>query len=138
MRSYREICRRSGSPGRHRAAPRALCAGAAAATALSLLAGCGLFGKAEEPVAGNPGPPYEEVLARWLNHSESDLINAWGVPTRSQLLSGGGQVLEYQQRDDKRVYCSTLFTTDLTGTIQRYVFRGSDCRASPVAIVGVR
>jgi hypothetical protein len=98
----------------------------AAALALAV-GGCGLFGGARDEAAA-AGPPYEEVLNRWLGRSETDLINNWGVPARSQLLSGGGQVLEYVRRDDKRVYCSTLFTSNLTGTIERYSFRGSDCR----------
>jgi hypothetical protein len=82
------------------------------------------------------GPPYEEVLNRWLGRSETDLINSWGVPARSQLLSGGGQVLEYVRRDDDRIACSTLFTSNLTGAIERYTFRGTDCRPPSAAAAG--
>jgi hypothetical protein len=99
-------------------------------------AGCGLFHGHDEGMAANDGPPYEEVLNRWMGRSETDLINNWGVPSRSQLLSSGGQVLEYQLRDDKHVYCSTLFTTNLTGTIERYTFHGTDCRPPVAAVAG--
>jgi hypothetical protein len=92
----------------------------------SLLAGCGwLFGS--DSARYNP-QAYEAELNRWIGRPENDLINRWGVPARSQLLSGGGQVLEYERRQDKEVTCTTLFTSNITGMIERWRYSGIDCR----------
>ena len=113
----------------------ALRAGAAASLLLAA-GGCDLLRGRDGAMTAYDGPPYEEVLNRWLGRSETDLINSWGVPARSQLLSGGGQVLEYVRRDDDRIACSTLFTSNLTGAIERYTFRGTDCRPPSGAAAG--
>src|SRR5690349_17043724 len=65
---------------------------------------------------------YETVLQQWTGRSETDLINAWGVPDKSQLLSGGGQVLEYDTHKGDKTTCATLFTSNLTGTIERWTY----------------
>src|SRR6266513_2081828 len=81
----------------------------------SLPAGCGwLWGTSS--VHYKP-QVYEAELNQWIGRPENDLINRWGVPARSQLLSGGGQVLEYERRQDKDVTCTTLFTSNITGMI---------------------
>jgi hypothetical protein len=85
-------------------------------------AGCASSGERFTPAA------YEAVLQQWTGRSESDLINTWGVPDKSQLLSGGGQVLEYDARKGDKVTCATLFTTNLTGTIERWTYSGTSCR----------
>ena len=98
--------------------------------AVAMLAAC-----SSAPSRTNPGA-YEAALQQWVGRSETELINAWGVPDKSQLLSQGGQVLEYDTRDGKNVTCSTLFTSNLTGTIERYSFRGSDCRPPNASAAG--
>jgi hypothetical protein len=91
--------------------------------ALAALTGCsGSSGPHYTPAA------YEAVLQQWTGRSETDLINAWGVPDRSQLLSQGGQVLQYDTRDKDKVTCTTLFTSNLTGTIERWTYTGNACR----------
>jgi hypothetical protein len=87
------------------------------------LAGCGSRSAARYTPAA-----YEAVLQQWTGRSETDLINTWGVPDRSQLLSGGGQVLEYDRREKDKITCATLFTSNLTGTIERWTYSGTDCR----------
>jgi len=90
--------------------------------AVAMLAAC-----SSAPSRTNPGA-YEAALQQWVGSSETELINAWGVPDKSQLLSQGGQVLEYDTRDGKNVTCSTLFTSNLTGTIERWNYTGHACR----------
>jgi hypothetical protein len=121
--------------GRRTVGRRLLRTGGAAALVL-LAGGCDLLHWNNGARAAREGPPYDEVLNRWLGRSETDLINSWGVPARSQLLSGGGQVLEYVRRNGSRVSCSTLFTSNLTGTIERYSFRGTDCRPPTDSVAG--
>lgn len=73
---------------------------------------------------------YERALDRWLNRSEVDLVSAWGVPERSQRLTDGGQALQYVRKDPVgNMLCTTLFTSDITGMVRTWTFRGSDCRA---------
>jgi hypothetical protein len=94
------------------------------AAALASLAAC----SSSSSVRYTPAA-YEAVLQQWTGRSETDLINSWGVPDRSQLLSQGGQVLQYDTRDSKdHVTCNTLFTTNLTGTIERWTYTGTACR----------
>jgi hypothetical protein len=71
---------------------------------------------------------YEAAVASWVGRSETDLLRNWGVPTRSQLLSEGGQALEYVERQGEEVVCTTLFTSDLLGIIQTWTWRGRRCR----------
>jgi hypothetical protein len=92
-----------------------------AAALVLAAAGCASSGERFTPAA------YEAVLQQWTGRSESDLINAWGVPDKSQLLSSGGQVLEYNVRKGDKVTCSTLFTTNLTGMIERWTYKGTSC-----------
>src|SRR5947209_5703361 len=92
--------------------------------ALAGLAGCSGSSSARYTPAA-----YEAVLQQWTGRSETELINSWGVPDRSQLLSQGGQVLQYDTRDAKeKVTCTTLFTSNLTGTIERWTYNGTACR----------
>jgi hypothetical protein len=90
-----------------------------------VLSGCG--SSSESRSVRFDATAYEGELAKWIGRSETELINSWGVPARSQLLSGGGQVLEYERRKEKDVACRTLFTTSLMGTIEQYRYRGTDC-----------
>jgi hypothetical protein len=90
---------------------------------LAALAGCSSSSTARYTPAA-----YEAVLQQWTGRSETDLINSWGVPDRSQLLSQGGQVLQYDTRDKDKVTCTTLFTSNLTGTIERWTYTGNACR----------
>jgi len=84
---------------------------------------------------GNPA--YEQALSRWIDRPEEDLIAAWGVPERSQALTDGGQVLEYQRADASgRLLCSTLFTSDVYGKIRVWTYRGVDCRAPQLGDYG--
>jgi len=85
--------------------------------------GCSIFSRDRF----SPGA-YEAELNRWVGRSETDLINDWGVPNKSQLLSGGGQVLEYDTADGDKVLCTTLFTSNITGTIERWRWSGDRCR----------
>jgi hypothetical protein len=100
----------------------------AAIAALALLAGavagCSLFSR--EP-RFNPGA-YETELNRWVGRPESELINTWGVPSKSQLLSGGGQVLQYDTLDGDKLLCTTLFASNITGTIERWRWSGDRCK----------
>jgi hypothetical protein len=93
---------------------------------LAALAGC-----ASSSATRYSPAAYEAVLQQWTGRSETDLINSWGVPDRSQLLSQGGQVLQYdahEGKDKDKVTCTTLFTSNLTGTIERWTYTGSACR----------
>jgi hypothetical protein len=82
-------------------------------------------------------PAYEQALSRWVNHSEEDLVSAWGVPDRSQRLTDGGQALEYHRMDAQgHMLCSTLFTSDIYGKIRTWTYRGSDCRAPQLGDYG--
>jgi hypothetical protein len=84
-----------------------------------------------------PGGPYEQALDGWLNRSEADLIAAWGVPERSQRLTDGGQALQFVRTDGEgHVLCTTLFTSDMTGLIRTWTFRGSACRAPRLGVYG--
>lgn len=95
-------------------------------------AGCQSSGSA--PRSGSTAPPeataaYERALEAWVNRSEADLVATWGVPERSQRLTDGGQAMQYVRRDgDGHVLCTTLLTSDMTGMIRTWSFRGSDCR----------
>src|SRR5690242_19665941 len=94
---------------------------------LAVLVAAPLAACSSAPSRTNPGV-YEAALQQWVGRSETELINSWGVPDKSQLLSQGGQVLEYDTRDGKNVTCSTLFTSNLTGTIERWNYTGRACR----------
>jgi len=105
------------------------------AAALSSVSSCGLFGGGEPREGGGSNTPvasasYEQTLQSWVDASEQDLVASWGVPDRSQRLSDGTEALEYRRLDhDGKLLCSTLFTADGAGTIRRWAYRGSDCRA---------
>ena len=96
--------------------------------------GCGLFGGGESREASGSSAPianasYEQTLQSWVDASEQDLVASWGVPDRSQRLTDGAQALEYRRLDRSgNLLCSTLFTTDRSGKIQGWSYRGSDCR----------
>jgi hypothetical protein len=96
--------------------------------------GCGLFGSSEPREGSGSSAPianasYEQALQSWVDAAEQDLVASWGVPDRSQRLSDGAQALEYRRVDrGGNLLCSTLFTTDRSGRIQGWSYRGSDCR----------
>jgi hypothetical protein len=92
------------------------------AAAALLMAGCGHH--RPEPVSA---AQYDAAAAGWIGRSESDLLRNWGVPSHSQLLSQGGQVLEYTERKGEETLCTTLFTSNIVGVIENYTWRGSRC-----------
>jgi hypothetical protein len=94
--------------------------------ALGILYGC-VANHEDGPTVTSPAQ-YEAAVASWVGRSETDLLRAWGVPSRSQLLSEGGQALEYVQRQGDEVVCTTLFTSNLLGIIQTWTWRGRRCR----------
>jgi hypothetical protein len=100
-------------------------------SAVSALAACG--GGAPQAVSGTSGPTqnlaYEQALKRWVDRPEEDLVNAWGVPDRSQRLTDGGQAFEYRRFAGGQLVCATLFTSDFYGKIRTWTYRGSDCKA---------
>jgi hypothetical protein len=80
---------------------------------------------------------YERALNRWVEHTEEDLVAAWGVPERSQRLTDGGQALEYRRVDPSgRLLCTTLFTSDLYGVVRTWTYRGVECRAPQLGDYG--
>jgi hypothetical protein len=82
-------------------------------------------------------PAYEAALNHWVDHSEEDLVSAWGVPNRSQRLTDGGQAFEYHRMDAQgHMLCSTLFTSDIYGKIRTWTYRGADCRAPQLGDYG--
>ena len=94
-------------------------------TVAILLSGCA---KRDPQPAAPTSAEYDAAVARWAGRSEADLIREWGVPTHSQLLSIGGQGLEYVQRQNGEVVCTTLFTSNLLGVIETWTWRGKGCR----------
>jgi hypothetical protein len=99
----------------------------AALPALGILCGCGRNHEVNPAVSTSPAQ-YEAAVASWIGRNETELFRAWGVPSRSQLLSEGGQALEYVQRQGDEVVCTTLFTSNLLGVIQTWTWRGRRCR----------
>jgi hypothetical protein len=79
------------------------------------------------PDAATPNQ-YEAALASWVGRSETELVRAWGVPSHSQLLSQGGEALEYVEHRGDEAVCTTLFTSNILGVIQSWTWRGSRCR----------
>jgi hypothetical protein len=98
-------------------------------TVAVILSGC--VKRDPQPAAPTPAQTpaeYEAAVASWAGRSEADLIRAWGVPTHSQLLSQGGQALEYVQWQNGEVVCTTLFTSNLLGMLETWTWRGKRCR----------
>jgi hypothetical protein len=112
---------------------------AASIAALSLSA-CALWPSNASQGYGSTAPPggtYEQALDGWLNRPEADLVATWGVPERSQRLTDGGQALQFVRTDGEgHVLCTTLFTSDMTGLIRTWTFRGSACRAPRLGMYG--
>jgi hypothetical protein len=110
---------------------------AAAVVALAL-SSCSLLRSRSGSEHGSTAPAggtYEQALDRWLNKSEADLIAVWGVPERSQRLTDGGQALQFVRSDaDGNVLCTTLFTSDMTGMIRTWTYRGSVCQAPRLGV----
>ena len=99
-------------------------AGAILMLAASLaLGGCGHHHSTAE-TAGR----YDAELQQWVGRTEAELLRSWGVPTHSQLLSQGGQALEYVRQRGDVVDCTTLFTTNVLGVIDTWTWRGDRCR----------
>jgi hypothetical protein len=112
----------------------------AAALAVLSLSACVPWHSSPGPGYGSTAPPggsYEQALDGWLNRPEADLIAAWGVPERSQRLTDGGQALQFVRSDGEgHVLCTTLFTSDMTGLIRTWTYRGSFCRAPRLGVYG--
>jgi hypothetical protein len=107
---------------------------ALAAALVILLGRCGSGGSSPPGEGQGSSVPvtnavYEQALNRWIDRPEENLIGDWGVPERSQRLTDGGQALEYRRIDSTgRLLCTTIFTSDVYGTVRTWVYRGSECR----------
>lgn len=72
-------------------------------------------------------PSYDDYVSRWINDSEVNLVQSWGIPSDSYGLEGGGRVVEYTEESSDTVTCATRFTIDNGGRVAKYWYRGSDC-----------
>ena len=103
----------------------------AALAACGAITACSVLGASggHHDNSAHSAEQYEAELKQWVGHTEAELFRAWGVPTHSQLLSQGGQALEYVRRRGDVVDCTTLFTTNVLGVIDTWTWRGNDCSA---------
>jgi hypothetical protein len=112
------------------------------AAALLALAGCGGGRHRSGEGSGSTAKPitnaaYESTLNSWVDHPEEDLVAAWGVPERSQRLTDGGQALQFVRTDSEGgILCTTLFTSDMTGMIRTWTYRGSACQPPRLGTYG--
>lgn len=96
---------------------------AAPMLALLTLAGC-----AAEPQVDQVAR-YEQYVARWIEESEANLVAAWGIPDSSHAMETGGRIIEYTQRREGQLNCTTRFTIDSFGRVQKSWYRGNRCLA---------
>ncbi len=90
---------------------------------LLLAAGC------ETPPAPDRLAGYEQFVARWIEDSEANLVASWGIPDSSHAMETGGRIIEYQRDEGGDVICTTRFTIDSFGRVQKSWYRGSRCSA---------
>ena len=90
-----------------------------------LLAACA----SEDPAATSAPVSYDAAVSQWMDDTESNLVNAWGIPSKSHPMETGGRIVEYTRTVAGKTVCTTRFTIDGNGLIRRTWFTGSDCRA---------
>ena len=98
---------------------------------LTLLASMGFFLSAcasEDPAVTTAPVPYDAAVSQWMDETESNLVNAWGIPSKSHPMETGGRIVEYTRTVAGKTVCTTRFTIDGNGLIRRTWFTGSDCR----------
>ncbi|MDJ0983560.1 MAG: hypothetical protein QNI94_18195 [Kiloniellales bacterium] len=71
---------------------------------------------------------YDQAVSRWMEQTEANLVNAWGIPQKSHSMETGGRVIEYVRVKSGKTLCTTRFTIDGYGLIKKTWFRGSDCQ----------
>lgn len=71
---------------------------------------------------------YDQAVSRWVEETEANLVNAWGIPQKSHSMETGGRVIEYIRVKQGKTICTTRFTIDGYGLIKKTWFRGSDCQ----------
>ncbi len=72
--------------------------------------------------------PYDQSVSRWMEETEANLVNAWGIPQKTHSMETGGRVIEYIRVRSGQTLCTTRFTIDGYGVVKKTWFRGSDCR----------
>lgn len=72
--------------------------------------------------------PYDQSVSKWMEETEANLINAWGIPQKSHNMETGGRVIEYVRTRSGETLCTTRFTIDGYGIVRKTWFRGTDCR----------
>lgn len=108
-----------------RASSKALKSAALGLSGLTLLlaAGC------ETPPSPDRVAGYEQYVARWIEDSEANLVASWGIPDSSHAMETGGRIIEYQRDEAGSVVCTTRFTIDSFGRVQKSWYRGTRCLA---------
>ncbi len=76
-----------------------------------------------------PGLTYDEYVSPWVGGTEVGLVSAWGIPQNTHALETGGRIVEYTRQQGGETVCTTRFNIDESGTITKYWYRGSKCRA---------
>ena len=72
--------------------------------------------------------PYDRSVSRWMEETEANLVNAWGIPQKTHSMETGGRVIEYIRVRSGETLCTTRFTIDGYGVVKKTWFRGTDCR----------
>lgn len=72
--------------------------------------------------------PYDQSVSRWMDETEANLVNAWGIPQKTHSMETGGRVIEYIRIESGKTLCTTRFTIDGYGVVKKTWFRGSDCQ----------
>ena len=127
------------------------------AKAVVVITALGFFGFAMLLGACATTGNYEKVLDTWRYAHADELVRAWGAPTSTYTMSDGGRVLMYDKRytttsstpmkaeldqynpgqikvtggqvSSTTHWCQTEFHTGSDGRIQRWRWKGNNCRA---------
>ncbi len=81
-----------------------------------------------EPQVGKEIVPYDKSVSQWVDDTEANLVNSWGIPSKSHPMETGGRIVEYTQAGAQgKTVCTTRFTIDGNGLIRKTWFSGTDC-----------
>ena len=83
-----------------------------------------------EPQPAKEIVPYDKSVSQWVDDTEANLVNSWGIPSKSHAMETGGRIVEYTQAGaEGKTVCTTRFTIDGNGLVRKTWFKGTDCAA---------
>jgi hypothetical protein len=69
---------------------------------------------------------YTQTLTTWLGHSDTELINAWGPPSRTFNAPNGHTIYTYEQNRMVNVPTVTMPSQTMTTYASRYAFTNTN------------